>query len=290
MPDINSYKGYIDQMKEYVSSPLYMQRLVARGIKNPKEIVKQRLDNLSKTTFGVAGPGGANTVQDENTRMPVINLAKGDDEGVLTHEIGHAAGGNIWQRYQSSYQRTKDPLQAGPQNLSVAENFDFYGLNQHLKSGKPGNKLLQRVTEDYVQQANNEREHQWWVDKRKRETGEDSDLGGLDPELQINPNPMSKYEAANMGELSEWKWDPHDVGSGEGYGDLTSVRFLLKKHGYTKSLGENLTSNIIKKAESDPKIKNDFHWKRMIKNYTKEGLIKLNNTIAKSGESKSNMA
>jgi hypothetical protein len=72
----------------------------------------------------------------------------------------------------------------------------------------------------------------------------------------------------------------HEVGAGENKADLDALRYLFKREGLTKSYGEDITPDVLKKAMEHKNIKNEPHFKRMLSNFGTDGIIKLNNTIA----------
>jgi len=82
--------------------------------------------------------------------------------------------------------------------------------------------------------------------------------------------------------------DVHEISTSENKADLDALRFLLHKEGVTKEYGEDLTPELLEKAAKHKGIKNEPHFQRMIANFGKEGIIKLNNIIASSDKNKDN--
>jgi len=81
--------------------------------------------------------------------------------------------------------------------------------------------------------------------------------------------------------------DVHEFGAGEAKGDLDSMRGILYRNGYTKNFGEDLDINKLQKALKDPKVNNNPFIQRLLKRFSEENIIKLNNTVAvNEGENK----
>jgi hypothetical protein len=75
-------------------------------------------------------------------------------------------------------------------------------------------------------------------------------------------------------------WQAHKYSAIENKGDLDAVRFLLKKHGYTKNFGDDITPEIWKKAIKDKNLNTDEQFQRMRENFDDESIINLNNRVA----------
>jgi len=80
-------------------------------------------------------------------------------------------------------------------------------------------------------------------------------------------------------------FDPSELKS-----DLDAVRLLFKRHGLVKKFGENITEETINKALKNPKIANEDHFIRMMKNFKKKNFVDVNNNIAMNGLAKATMA
>jgi hypothetical protein len=77
-------------------------------------------------------------------------------------------------------------------------------------------------------------------------------------------------------------WQSHKYSAIENRGDLDAVRFLLKKHGYTKNFGDDITPEIWQKAIKDKNLNTDEQFKRMRENFDDKAIINLNNRVAKN--------
>ena len=80
-------------------------------------------------------------------------------------------------------------------------------------------------------------------------------------------------------------FDPSELKS-----DLDAVRLLFKRHGLVQKFGEDITEETINKAMKNPKIANEEHFIRMMKNFNKKNFIDVNNNIAMNGLAKATMA
>ena len=250
-------KPLVDEQLEYIQSPLYRERLTKLGIKEPETVAADRANYLKKLEFQTASSGpisgggfGQNQTKSayrEGQEYPVIFLEKGATEGTAAHEIGHVTSGVGTSKVTSPYKATYN-------QLSPSESFLFYNRNKNLKP------ILKKVYEAY-KPYNSQR------------------LSYYSSDIVAD-----KFAAANESELS-YKPDPHDVGSGEAYGDLSAIRHFLKKEGITKSYGETITPELWKKALQNKKLLNEEHFKRMRKNYDDDAIILLNNKIAQNKSS-----
>lgn len=88
-------------------------------------------------------------------------------------------------------------------------------------------------------------------------------------------------EAAGV--LGEGADDPnlfHDVFPEENYSDLNALRNHMFKNKIYDASKEDLTIDVLKKALSNPAIKNSFSVKRLLKNFSPKDIVELNNKIA----------
>lgn len=80
--------------------------------------------------------------------------------------------------------------------------------------------------------------------------------------------------------LAQKSPDSHDEQPNENYADLNALRFMLYKQGIYDTRKGPMTIEHIKKAMNDPWLKKQFGFQRLLKSFTPEDLVKLNNTIA----------
>jgi hypothetical protein len=83
--------------------------------------------------------------------------------------------------------------------------------------------------------------------------------------------------------------DAHDYAPNELYSDLTTLRWLLYKNGIYDTRKKNLDINTLNKGLENKNIKDSMLIKRLLKAYTPEKIVELNNEVAKTS-SKSNNA
>jgi hypothetical protein len=106
-----------------------------------------------------------------------------------------------------------------------------------------------------------------------------SNIHEFDPYQANNGIPGKSYATSLSGVLSG-QYDPHDYGAGENKADLDAVRFVLKKYGYTKNFGDDISQDLWQKALKDKRVNQDEHIKRMRKNFSDKSIINLNNRVA----------
>jgi hypothetical protein len=254
----------IQQKINYIKSPIYRQRLVAYGVKDPDTLIQDRIKRLTATTFEVTQNADAQT-RDGGMDKPKIILNPNDSKYVKAHEIGHITGGD-----DTSY-TVNDPRQAKGNQMSPAEAWYFYNRNKNLDKIHRG---------DYISNQTH---------KLVKGTGTNTfkkDLYDYQPNksgTSMHPDPADHlYGGKNILDIVNGKQDPHDIGSSENKADLDSIRQILFDNKITQNYGDNITPEQWKKAMSIPKIAKEPHVVRMRKNYEDASIADLNNTIAKN--------
>ena len=84
----------------------------------------------------------------------------------------------------------------------------------------------------------------------------------------------------------------HDTAPDENYSDLNSLRYLMNKQGIYDTRKGPMSKEDFNKALKDPFIKKQFNVKRLLKTFTPEQIIHLNNTVAENNivQSENNIA
>lgn len=84
--------------------------------------------------------------------------------------------------------------------------------------------------------------------------------------------------------------EAHSFDPSEFKSDLDAVRLLLNREGITKNFGDDISEETINKALSNPKIANEPHFKRMLKNFSKKNIVDINNSVAMNSLARNTMA
>lgn len=89
-------------------------------------------------------------------------------------------------------------------------------------------------------------------------------------------------------DFSEWSsgMNSHEQLPNENYADLNSLRWNLYKNNIYDASKGPMTIDHIKKAMKDPKVKDGELFKRLLRAFSPEDLVELNNTIADNNKSK----
>jgi hypothetical protein len=259
-------KGIMD----YVSSPLYEKRqgnypeqytsygnqaLYTNG-KSPNladfqgNIAKQKRDIRLKQLSNVPADisTGANTVYKPFENS--ISLASNTDSPTIAHEIGHSIG------------------------------FDPYLRDKEGKVLESKGKVYAKGGADKPSDMFNTK----YYDK--------SVSGNVNPSFGLNKAEIDKFvglarDTNNLG-VEHYDKKMSAVFANEQYGDLTAFREMLQKNGVTKSFGEDIDKDKIKKAMENKNITTNPLFKRFISRYGTDGIIELNNTIAMNNKGGNN--
>jgi len=245
----------VADMLQYLMSPVYKQRLVKMGVKNPDEIIKGRTERLKKTVFK-EGPQSKMTSEytAEGEEIPTVVVNPKENKYVKAHELGHVVGGGSQYKVEAFNEAT-------PEQLSPKETWMFYNRNNWLQG------LDKRPSE---------------VDKGKTR------LDTMWNEAVTTDGGATKFQKGYPDPALDafGVFNQHDASSTENYGDLNAIRQILLDKGITTQFGEQLTPEKWQKVLADKNLLNQEHIKRLRKNFSDEAIIQLNNTIAKGGGQK----
>jgi len=242
----------IKEKIDYVQSPTYKKRLEGMSVENPDKLIQDRIDYLKKAQFYTSENKDVQASTSDVNGVPQVVLAKGDSSVTKAHEIGHiTAGGNQEKVYS--------PFKATMSQMSPNEAWAFINRNKAITP---------------------EMKNTLWQKYHDESFGKPVTAGQWRPPHEYSMDlPADVY-----GKTS----DVHEISTSENKADLDALRFLLHKEGVTKEYGEDLTPELLEKAAKHKGIKNEPHFQRMIANFGKEGIIKLNNIIASSDKNKDN--
>jgi hypothetical protein len=84
--------------------------------------------------------------------------------------------------------------------------------------------------------------------------------------------------------------DEHGISTREMKSDLDAMRLMLRDKGITQKFGEKLDGEKMKKLLEQKDLKGEEHLQRLLKNFSPEALIDLNNRIAATKATSSNVA
>jgi hypothetical protein len=228
----------------YIKSPEYKKRLVKQGVKNPESVIKQRLKKLDEIEYS-AGPAGLMymfTNPKQTQPIPALSIKETSSPYTKMHELSHVTnyGDMIFSPERAA-------------------------SNMYLTAGDEGTSTGKGMSVD---------EYLYVINK-----------SNVNPEIKkkINQNAEKNKKQglfANPVEGTGIAGDEHYYNPSEFKSDLDAVRLLLNDAGLTKKFGESITEEVINKAMKDPKVSKEEHFIRMIKNFSKKGLIDVNNNIA----------
>lgn len=86
------------------------------------------------------------------------------------------------------------------------------------------------------------------------------------------------------------RYNEHQISPYENKADIEALRYLMYKRGITKSYGENIDKEKLKKAFEDKELKNDKFIKRLKSNFEEKDIIYLNNILAANMQQNQNIA
>jgi len=90
------------------------------------------------------------------------------------------------------------------------------------------------------------------------------------------------YNQKYQGIVNNLGMDSHTIDPDENYADLNSLRYLMYKQGIYDTRKGPMSMEHLQKAMSDPYIKKQFTFKRMLENFEPENIVELNNKVAKN--------
>jgi hypothetical protein len=253
----------IANMASYINSPLYKKRLQGMKVKNPDELIQQRLKKLNSLNIKIGA--FPSELIDNYSDNPTVNINSdyAKMNSVKAHEIGHAVGGG------GSANKVDNFGAAEVSQISPRESWRFYNHNKYVN--KPFWNSPDQDTTIKQEMWNHMRN--WDVQKAFKQV-KDKTI----PIETFSGIPDPGRNVVRDGE--------HTFSSSENYADLQGVRQLLFENKFTKAFGDDINMDIINKAIQSGKFKNDIVFKRMLENFSPESIVELNNTIAKGGGQK----
>lgn len=239
------------QFVSYITSPTYKKRLEKQGVKNPDKVIKERLNKLNQAVINVG---------------PAASL-----DYIFTNP-------NQKERVPSLTVKEKDSDYTMMHELSHVTNygdvfFDPKAANPLVKVGDSSTASGKGMSVDEMLYMTSKSNLPMSVKKSILSRAESNKGYGT----YRNPTEGMPGESHSF--------DPSEFKS-----DLDAVRLLLNREGITKNFGEDISEETINKALSNPKIANEPHFKRMLKNFSKKNIVDINNSVAMNSLARNTMA
>lgn len=234
---------------QYIKSPLYKKRLEMQGVKNPDKVVKERVEKLNSIETSV-GPSSSLsyifTKPNQKERVPALTVKQKDSDYTAMHEISHVTNyGDVFF----------DPTIN--KSAAVGNTKKFGDMDSASGKGMSVNEML------YIADRSN------MLPKYKNY---------LHAVAESNKKSGSFLNPAE----SITGVDTHGLDPSELKSDLDAVRLLFNDYGITKSFGADIDEATIEKALKNPKIANEPHFQRMLKQFSKKKIVEINNSVAKN--------
>lgn len=230
----------------YIKSPEYRKRLIEQGVKDPDKVIKQRLEKLPQiqvTQGGSPSLAYIFTNPSQKEPIPALTVKEKDSDYTMMHELSHVTNYGDIFFDPKKNKYAKDKI--GDANTASGKGMS---VNEMLflvnKSTLPSK--TKKFINDYAKSEGDK----WGNYKNPTD------------EMQGDPH----------------NWDPVELKS-----DLDAVRLLFKDYGITKNFGQDIDDATIEKALKNPKVANEPHFQRLLKNFGKKSIIEINNKIAKGG-------
>lgn len=243
------------QFVSYIKSPMYKKRLEKQGVKNPDKVIKDRLAKVNQAVTNV-GPSPSLsyifTNPNQKERVPSLTVKQKDSDYTMMHELSHVTnyGDTFFDPSVNKY--AKDPSKFGDVNTASGKGMSVNEMLYITDRANIPSKLKGSLRDS--------------VESNKK-------IGAF-------TNPADSVSAGDT-----HSFDPSELKS-----DLDAVRLLFKREGITKNFGDDISEETINKAMSNPKIANEPHFKRMLKNFSKKNIVDINNSVAMSGLARNTMA
>lgn len=238
-----------DDYLNYIKSPLALSRLKKSGVEYPEDTQNKKIEALKKTSVFKSNLSQSHT---QGSDTPIIILDKKANKYVLSHEKSHATSGG-----DSYIESSRPNLPQGTQ-MTANEDKMFWSKNKTLQGMFPKTVINTKTKKAEIIKVKG-------TDIINDSYQMDKQRGSYTSDI---PNDVFKGS------------DTHEVSTRENKADLDAVRQLLFDKKITKSFGEDLSSDHLKKALSNPEIINESHFKRLRKSFSDDDIIKLNNTVA----------
>jgi len=233
-------------LASYIQSPTYKKRLEMQGVKNPDKVIKERLEKLPQieVTQGMS-PSLAYifTKPNQKERVPALTVKGKDSDYTMMHELSHTTN------YGDVF--------FDPKKNKYAKD-KFGDASTASGKGMSQNEMMFLVNKSTL------------PDKVKKEIAGRAKEGAEKWGTFQNPTEGMAGEAHSF--------DPSEFKS-----DLDAVRLLFKDYGITKNFGQDIDEATIEKAIKNPKVANEPHFQRLLKNFGKKNIIEINNKVAKGG-------
>lgn len=246
--------GLKSKFVKYITSPKYKKRLEKQGVKNPDLVIKDRLSKLDQTEVNV---GSAPSLMymfsnpGQKEKVPALTVKSKDSDYTMMHELSHVTN------YGDTF---FDPSK----NKYATDKSKFGDANSASGKGMSVNEMLYITNRSNLPQS--------LKNSIQEKAKSDQKWGSY-----INPTEGMSGDSHSF--------DPSELKS-----DLDAVRLLLNTEGLTKSFGDDIDESIIEKALNNPKIANEPHFQRMLKNFSKKNIVDINNNIAYNKVRKQNQA
>jgi hypothetical protein len=234
----------------YIGSPTYLRRLRAMGVENPEAVQQERLQATANVKFGSSK--GAN--------MNFPRNWDGEKSGFISVDLQTpetTPGAVIAHELNHQTSRKGAMLQSMGQTPRTATGTTMAPVESwpYFNRANLPTEMKQRAFQAYQS----------------------------DGKMGIYPtDPGTLISNAGM--------DEHGKDVTEHKGDMEALRYLLFKRGITKSYGEDIDGEKLKRAMQDPQIKGDKFFKRLSSKFDPAALIYLNNNVAKAQQAGSNLA
>jgi hypothetical protein len=241
-----------NEMSTYIKSPEYKKRLIGQGVKNPDKVISQRLSKL----------GQVNVTEGPQASLMYMFTNPGQKEKIPSLSLS-SDDSDYTAMHELSHVTNYGDTFFDP-NVNKYAKSNFGDANTASGKGMSLNEMLYMTDRTNLPGQ---------IKSGIRERAESNKRVGA----FANPTDNMPGESHSF--------DPSELKS-----DLDAVRLLFKKNGLVKEFGENITEDTINKALKNPKIANEEHFIRMMKNFNKKNLIDVNNNIAMNGLAKATMS
>lgn len=235
------------RFKAYIQSPEYKRRLVEQGVREPEKVINERLSKFPQIEVSQGtNPSLAYTFTKPNQKekVPSLTIKEKDSDYTMMHELSHVTNhGDIF--FDPSKHKDMKYLKAGDANSASG-----MGMSVNEMLFLANKSTLPSKVKGYINEKAKSDGGKWGTYK--------------------NPTDEMQGDAHN--------WDPVEFKS-----DLDAVRLLLNDYGITKKFGQDIDEATIEKALKNPKVANEPHFQRLLKNFGKKNMVEINNKIAKGG-------
>lgn len=233
------------KLASYIQSPTYKKRLETQGVKNPDKVIKDRLQKLGEVEVSQGmSPSLAYIFTGPNQKERKPALTvKGKDS-------------EYTMMHELSHTTNYGDIFFDPNKNKYGKNIG--DANTASGKGMSQNEMMFLVNKSTL------------PDKVKKEIAGRAKEGAEKWGTFQNPTEGMAGEAHSF--------DPSEFKS-----DLDAVRLLFNDYGITQKFGQDIDEATIEKALKNPKVANEPHFQRLLKNFGKKNIIEINNKVAKGG-------